>query len=87
MCICILNSDKSFWCQVSEKKLQPETQNTKFDGIMLKLTPSTRGSSKGLGVVWSDLKPKAHHRSTQDANDLLNYDQLFQIWDVSYFYK
>jgi hypothetical protein len=54
---------------------------------MLKLTPSTRGSSKGLGVVWSDLKPKAHHRSTQDANDLLNYDQLFQIWDVSYFYK
>ena len=63
------------------------TANTKFNGIMLKLTPSTRGSSKGLGVVWSDLKPKAHHRSTQDANDLLNYDQLFQIWDVSYFYK
>ena len=77
-----------FWCQVSELKVTTgNSQYTKFNGIMLKLTPSTRGSSKGLGVVWSDLKPKAHHRSTQDANDLLNYDQLFQIWDVSYFYK
>ena len=74
---------------VSSFRIKSYTGNshTKFNDIMLKLTPSTRGSSKGLGVVWSDLKPKAHHRSTQDANDLLNYDQLFQIWDVSYFYK
>jgi len=50
---------------------------------MLTTTTAARGHLRGMGVVWSDHPPRATKRESQEERtDLLNYDRLFQLWDI-----